>query len=1251
MLITVVCPSCESRFQLKPELRGQKIRCPSCRKVFEVREAEAAETTPAKDPLLATDAPKPETSGGTVRTGSVGELVPILPAEAVSSVNEDHHAAPSPIPESVPLLAAELAEEAAPPKPDRRPAPAETKQAVSWQDQPPPVRQGTPLPEAAPPDQPMVEKTWPDGQDAYETDAGPRELPPGSWEPPPVRRGLETTPSTPEPSLPPVSSSFHNYDATPQRRRTGLYLFLMMFVFCAVIGGGIGTYLYIDSQSETHRFQRAKDDMDKGRYGSAETAFSQLQEDFPDSNRILEYRFHAGLCRALKPSSMIGPSTAEKLTAIQQYLNHPDNAKAVRDFHYTHLIESTLGKLAAELASSVTQLAEHSPPRLEEARQARAKAAEALELRQHYVKDKHQDETQARLAQQLADGSAAIERAERKLDLLTALEQIRSPFERIRFGEERARREGLDGDTDINVRLDGLRADLLQAVTYTPYDESLPAVTAAGAVAVGGAHSYLAVAALVVWDGAGPATDGWNTGGAASLVEVPALRETAASTASTSGDGVILALARGVLYALSEKTGAVRWAARVGIDTLTPPTRLPANELSPELVLVLSSEHNTLTARQAANGQAVWTYALRSPCLGQPVVVGRRAYVPTLDGKIHEIETVTGRPLGWYDVSLPLSTGGARQTGTNLLYFPAEWGYVFVLDVAQRQCVAILQSDHLSGALLSPPIVDVGSANPNIRPPYLILSLADGLNAMKLRTYRLPIEGVQQLAPMAEVRVRGWSAFPPYIDHEKIGFVTDAGVVGLFGINQAGNHDQPLFPLLAQELALTSSEQEPSRAQLVHAEEFDYWVIAGGEVQRLRVGLDRAKGLRAEVLPWDQPVRVGAPVHAAQLSADRDTFYLVTRKGPNYLATAVAAWSGQVLWQRQLGIVCRDDLLLHDGNVVALDEGGGLYLFDPAGTPHRRDLAPPLLEPVIGKSYFLPSQDRQSAYAVACVDEPLRLLVRRFTVDETPRRWEIPLPAPLAGQPALGEDCLILPLRNGVLYQWKLGAPGPLQGGMDWRHPFADPNAPGHVLHLGEDDFLVTDGSTGLNQVYWPIGRVWKSKNVNEGNVLDIQRIVAAPVLTPGSDMKSHICLADVRGAVLLLQRESFKPLRRWQLGGTITAGPFARGTHLGCVLDQRRLVWLHPDQDQPSWEYTAAADIVGYPHVIKRRLVVADRAGAIRLVDVETGKALGPGHIVSSIAVPTTAPIAFGTDHVFTPLSDGTLLILTVSDLEKTDP
>src|SRR5207253_4583005 len=104
-----------------------------------------------------------------------------------------------------------------------------------------------------------------------------------------------------------------------------------------------------------------------------------------------------------------------------------------------------------------------------------------------------------------------------------------------------------------------------------------------------------------------------------------------------------------------------------------------------------------------------------------PLVVGQGAFVPTYDGRVYDIETVQGHVLGHFELGQNLTVGGAWQPGTDLLYFPGDSDYLYVLDAAlgnrpnsaqTKECVAILHTGHPSGSLRSEPIlVNRGGTN------------------------------------------------------------------------------------------------------------------------------------------------------------------------------------------------------------------------------------------------------------------------------------------------------------------------------------------------------------------------------------------------------------------------------------------------------------------------------------------------------------------------------------------------------------
>lgn len=1253
MHITVYCPGCGSRYQLKPETRGQQIRCPNpiCRRTFKVHEAESP---PADGAARRPDPAVP--AAGSYVTGPVGEIVPMLPAEtandpgsAALAAAQPQGGSPAHVQDFVPLLPATVvgkvepapasAEARTPPSPPPNPAPSKTS---SWQDQPPPVRKREKARADPPPplsgqaalrqppsanDRPSKPRVAADTMPAARE--APRELPPGTWEQPPVRRGAgdaspKSAPS--EPAMPAAPSEAEAMPSQGKRRRARWLMAGLLMLLASGLIGGVVWYAVNKIGYEDRLYTQAKADFAGGKYSDSAKNYRKLESAFPDSDRAQEYQFFAELSEVNVEAYDIRPKPAEALEKLRQFINDHKNDPLSKQNQQQ--VWRTMRKLTEDLATLARQTLESSSD-LEKARQAHGQAEQALtDLRNLAPRDINPSEFKE-IRDRLEKVNDAIRHvAKRDLFLADLKKEAATPVNIERW-EDKAGREGLGNDARVRELLDRLRSRMQEAVRYVP----APANTAGT-----------------------PAAES-----APSLLVVPPLPKPAAGQ---STGGVIFALARGVLYALAEPTGQVLWATRVGIDTATLPVRVRVNAIAPEIALVLSSDTNTLTARDALTGKPVWHHDLHAPCLGRPALVEQRVYVPTYDGRVHEIELISGQRLGWYQLGLPLTTGGARQEGTKLLYIPAERRYVYVLDVdegrRQRPCVAILQSKHPSGSLRGEPIMaswDGLPAGMGSPPRFLILSQTDGLGSMKLRTFRLPIEGPQAGPVQPEVRVRGWSWFPPHADAEKIAFVTDAGVLGLFGINQPHNQDRPLFPLLAKECILEATNAPPGRAQVAHAGERDFWVLAHGELQHLQLGIDQREGLKISKL-WPEPVHLGSPLHAGQVNEALDTLFVVTQLPDRQtcVATAVEAATGKIRWQRQLGLLCQAEPLLVGDKVVALDRGAGLFQFDPSQLPHQPGvewqtggqlLVEPVPGPLSSPPLLIAAADGKSVYAITCLADGSRLIVRRYPGSKKgPVEQEFALPAALAGTLALGTDCLVLPLAGGNLRRQSLAGELQADGGPNWRSPRADADAPGHVVHLGGDDFLATDGSRGLIHLHWPADKVWAMKKLAD---LPIRRIVAAPVvMPPDPDIAGpRVCFADSEGTVILLQGKDLQETRRWPLAGPITAGPFVRGRHIGCVVDRRQLVWIDPAKEQPVWKFATKGEaIVGQPQRIGDGIVVADLSGRFVGLDPATGQARGPGYTLKASVVPAVAPVAFGSDRVFAPLSDGTVLLLPLRHL-----
>lgn len=1063
--------------------------------------------------------------------------------------------------------------------------------------------------------------------------------------PPPARR--------PPPVQAPPPAPAREWDEPPDTgRRWGprIIALLVFFIVSLIVGGGFVIYNRLGHAEEALRTEAEKD-YASGSFHNAAKKYHALADGYGRSPRAAEYRFFADLSDLREAADRTPPDPAAALDRAEAFAKAYDTRDPLlKDRDRRDDVSRALAAVvtvqadAAEAAASSGEASTADPV-------ARGKTALDL-LRRFPPKDSDQiPKLDARLN---AAAEALAKATERKRAVAEVLALLRRARPDVNAARRLAQRLRVADDQLVRDELRRVETELSHDVTYEAVNRP-------------------------------PRPDLLAADPPSLLLETaPAVRPP-----GPAGD-VVLAVARGLLYALDGRDGRRLWACRVGLDAGGLPTRVPAAGDAPELVLVAASDPPGLTARDARTGAVAWHQPLEEPPLGRPVQNAGRLFVPTAGprGLVYDLDARTGVCRGRFETHQPLAAGGAFDAATQRLYVPAHGQsvYVFNYDGSPR-CEGALPTAHPAGSLRGEPIVVSGEEGLDVA-RYLVLGQADGLGAMKLRAFRL-LDTATTSPLWGEVRLPGWSWFPPYHDPETIALVTDAGAIGLFGIQQTGTADPPLFPLLGETPNVKSQIPNgpswdlgsgawnfPRRAQLVHAEEYGFWVLADGVLRHWRLGLTRQSG-RQLVPVWGRGVPLGSPLHAAQVSADRHTLYLVTQTDspPADRATAVDAASGQVRWQRPLGLSVQGDPVDLGGAVVVQDQSGGLYRFDPrekgdihlfpagkaspaaGGTDGRekmnvpffaggKELAPPAAD-LAGAPYLLPAADGQSAWSftVRPDGESFRLTVRRVAADGTVSGGSVPVPAPIGGTPALGPTAAILPLADGQLCRVTLDADRPRADlGPTWRKPGARPDARGRVVHWRGDEYLVGDGGRQLLPLSWP--------------ALDTQRPVELPQRVAGAPVQQFaprdsrgakwVAVADVGGTVTLLRGDRPTVARTWRVG-PVTAGPWAVGDRLAVVVDRRRLVWLNPDADSPVWTYTTDGDgIESPPRLVDGKLVVADLAGRFAALDPGTGKAVGGGYQVPAEAAPAAAVAGFGPGRLFAPLTDGTALLLPLAELLK---
>ncbi|MCI0462639.1 MAG: PQQ-binding-like beta-propeller repeat protein [Gemmataceae bacterium] len=1241
MHIKTTCPRCHTTFQVEPTLRGKRMRCPrqECRFIFEVREDNGIPAVPA---------PPGTPAEPTARhaSGSVGELIPILQAEALEPPPpEPGSVNPPPPPVRTRGLTPTPAPPPKPPRPARRSAPAEpppapAAPAVQAPAEPPPSPPAPPAPEAidtrgalaAPAEPPPSEQApdddfldalrelgltdaavTPDPAPADESSAdGPSGYTVADW-----REGLqlpdEAPPPEPEPEPAPVR----------KRRRSLLAVVTLLALIGGLVWGGFRLAATRQAGNEADRFERALKQYDERNFAEAAERFRTLAIDFPQSPHEAKYRFLAELSDVLEPLQRSG--TDDKLLTqnadrLAQFAAENQDNPLLQDAHRAELHEGfrRLARKFLDLADEQLDrslLQAHDLLVKEAARYRGKGVAEGKEL----------SAERGRVAQRIADHELLVE-------TVAILEQRRANVSADSVQEARAlvAERGLTKNPKVKELLDKLPDAHRAAVTYTA---ALPPA---------------------------PGRDRLVEDTPPSLLVTPVLE--AHRGKGSPGQRPVLAVARGVLYALEPDSGQVRWAVRVGADTTALPLWLPPSEVAPAQVLVLSSDTPALAALDSATGSTRWCRKLSAPCLGRPVLIAGRAFVPISSGRVEEIELVGGALLGYYELGQPLAGGGAHQTDTHLLYLPADSFCVYVLDVAKRTCAAVLYTGHPGGSLRAPPQVigQQGAGKATGPQGYLLLAQTEGLGGARLRLFALPVTEADTAPVQEEGPLTGavWSA--AWSDGEKLAVLADSGEFALYALQPRPDRSAPLVPLVEKarrekdRLALSGpGPRHPARSQLVHADGRQFWALAHGGLFRLQYVFRRETGPRLDP-PGPELLTPGSPLHAAQVTTDErgETFYLVTQSpdGQTCLATAYDARRGEVRWQRQLGMVPRGQPVVVGDQVLARDVSGRLLLFNserirpgPESSWHVGGRVVPGRVGDAGDAFHLLAEpDGSTAHALASVRRQSgpALVVRAFTRGKEPGEpQEFPLPAALAGVPALIGDGVILPLANGVLARQPLAGGGVLTGPY-WRAPHADEQAAGYVVPIGADDFLVTDGSRGLARRYLE-GKEWMRRAGKELKY----RIVSAPAVLPSPDGKGEpqVCVADTADTVTLLNGVTLEEEGRWKLSGRITAGPLVRGGGIVCILEGRRLVWLAPLQDDPPWQPVEFhSDVVGEPQWVDGVLVVAEQRGRFHALDPATGQPAGPGYAVRASAAPAAAPVPFGPDRLFAPLTDGTVLLLS---------
>ncbi len=1199
MPINSVCPECKNSFRLQEGMIGKSMRCPVCQEIFIVQDAGANATSPTspstpanpeEKALVPDSVPRTRTDAPPVvsRSGNVRDFVPII--------LDVRSAAQPPISDPAPQVPP-------PKKPTEVPRTLKGKPPAStefpWNRGPrpqtilfSPAAQQPPTPPNAP-----VASLFPSEEAPKpmpkETTWSPEVAPPAPEEEP-----LDLAPAQPQPASERVR---------PPKKKKALALVYAMtaFIVAALASGGYFMVKYINDAPE-RLFKAANEDYEAKRYDQARNLFEKFVREYPDSRHAPEAKFFADLSSLRHTIGSVQARSDPKPGVTQwnkflETIQEPGVAPFAEKDRFGIDVWQAGVKLAEDvLAKANDTYSDESPDEAEKwlievtgivANLSRFRPADASEP-ESIAKDI------ANLRQKIDSARVTLTKLKRASDILGD-----GSDEKVAAAEKYAKEQGLDKHPHFKTMLGAKEQEIQAKVVYTR--EPNPILPTA--VPDDGLTSLLFAPRF-------------DRGG----------RRVIEGTAT-----VFFCLARGVLYALDEADGHVLWATRTGLDTDIMPVRVPATALNPELVLIASNTGHQLgiTARSARNGVPLWHQSLAVSCQGPPVVIGPNAYVSLgdRDGTILEITLATGDIVGKITIGRPLGPNLAARPGTGLLYIPSESRAVYVVEVDRQDpdgkrlepvLLGVMNTGHPSGSLRGMPVF----SNPDPREPgpcFLVLGQADGLETMKLRAFPLPAAADGKpdgSASVAELALPGWASFPPYCDGEKLAIVTDKGEFGLYGLALTGNRDLAMFAFSSR--SAKPGEQRHSRGQVVLAEEGAFWILAAGELRKLRFGINNADGVR--LVPYGDPIPAGEPLHAPQVNANGDTFVVVTHEGMTCRATAVNSITGQVRWRRELGLMAKGDPLRIGDDLLLLDHGGGFYRIDTkplankGGAAWLVDERWLVAQPARGFTAATGLLAGPNGTAVAVLagetEQGPKLLVRKLTGNVIEDRL-LPADRGLAGPPVISGNFLILPLADGTLYRQSIAnfasewEPGP-----SWRADRLPATATCFLAPINDNELFATDGARGIVRWRWPATtKLFET----QGRLQLPERSAATPVVVPGSPPR--LVVADSKGNLAMWDSEKLAPpmLKAWRTSGknALPTGSIRDGLRLESEAGKPlisymvggQLVWLSPDVDNPNWIGPAPIKAVeSRPVRVSGRVLITDRAGVVRAINDKTGQLTG---------------------------------------------
>ncbi|HJN10502.1 MAG TPA: PQQ-binding-like beta-propeller repeat protein [Pirellulaceae bacterium] len=229
-------------------------------------------------------------------------------------------------------------------------------------------------------------------------------------------------------------------------------------------------------------------------------------------------------------------------------------------------------------------------------------------------------------------------------------------------------------------------------------------------------------------------------------------------------------LAGGSVLGLDAGTGKVLWDRFVGYGTRFHPVRLSKQPDADVLVV----DDQELVRLKATTGQVVYRLPAGA-AISRPAIAGNKIYVPTISGRIYEVDAATGESARHVSIPQQLSTGLGVANNLPFIFQPGDHSNLYALTTDDLTCKDVYYFGHRGGTIAVPPVVLMG---------HVFVAENKGRDFSLLHVLKIDSEGERLLQTAQEpIRLKGNVVVPLQVYGSRLLAVTDRSDVRVFNIN------------------------------------------------------------------------------------------------------------------------------------------------------------------------------------------------------------------------------------------------------------------------------------------------------------------------------------------------------------------------------------------------------------------------------------------------------------------------------------